>query len=96
MINSEVRMARKSRLEMESILLFNEEESAAKIYTHNKRLQKRLSDLCEKYPEEFRLERDDGDGALTFSCPKRRIGITAPRRMTAEQKEQACKNILQK
>lgn len=89
-------MARKSRLEMESILLFNEEESAAKIYTHNKRLQKRLSDLCKKYPEEFRLVRDDGDGALTFSCPKRRIAITAPRKMTAEHREQACKNILQK
>ena len=86
-------MGGKTRLEQESVILFNEEESTAQIYTHNKRMKKRLSDFCDKYPEEFRLKCDDGGGAQTFIFPKKRVAITSPRKLSPDQKEKARRNL---
>ena len=40
-----------SKLEQESIILYNEEESTASIYTHDPELKRKLKRLAEKYPD---------------------------------------------
>lgn len=40
-----------SKLEQESIILYNEEEPTASIYTHDPKLKRKLKRLAEKYPD---------------------------------------------
>lgn len=40
-----------SKLEQESIILYNEEEPTASIYTHDPKLIRKLKRLAEKYPD---------------------------------------------
>lgn len=86
-------MSRLSKIEQETIILFNEQESEAEIYTHNKSLQKKLSGFCTKYPDHFVKKSDNGSGGLTYIIPKKRITVSAPRTMTPEQKEKARQNL---
>lgn len=82
-------MYKLTRIEQETIILYNQEETEAEVYTHDPALIRRLRDLCEKYPDEYRLKGDNGWGGLTFNCPKKRVKVTAPRMMTKSQREQA-------
>lgn len=43
-------MARLTKIEKETIVLFNEGEDKANIYTHNAGLKKRLAAFAKKYP----------------------------------------------
>lgn len=86
-------MSRLTKLEQETIVRFDEQGQQAEIFTYNRSLQKRLSGFCEKYPDQFSFRGDNGAGGKTFLCPKRRIGITAPRSLTPEQKEKARQNL---
>ena len=47
-----------SRLEQETIILFNEAEPTAEIYTHNKKLREKLERLSQKHPDKITLESD--------------------------------------
>ena len=38
----------RSKLERETIILFNEAEPDAEVYTHNGKLQKRILELCDR------------------------------------------------
>ena len=40
-----------SLLEQETVLLYNQAESAAEVYTHDPKLMKKLEQLAGKYPE---------------------------------------------
>ncbi len=42
-----------SLLEQETVLLYNQAESAAEVYTHDPKLMKKLEQLAEKYPEQI-------------------------------------------
>ena len=64
--------------EKETVILFNEKDYEAEVYTYNGRLKRRLTALCEKYPEEFSVVKEDKDGAMTFRCPKKRVHISNP------------------
>lgn len=81
-------MSRLSKLEQETVIVFNEAEQQAQIYTFNKTLRKRLSGFCEKYPDQFSFRGDN-----TFIVPKKRITVTAPRSLTPEQKEKIRQNL---
>ena len=56
-----------SRLEQETIILFNEAEPTAEIYTHNKKL-----------PDKITLESDQPGGAVTYTVPKKSIVVQEP------------------
>jgi len=72
-----------TRLEMESIFLFNEEEKQALIYTHNKRLKQKLEKLERERPNE--VSRDhSGD----FTVPKSWLKINASKILTDKQKSE--------
>jgi len=48
-----------SGTERETIVLYNEAESAASVYTHNTALCRQLSELCAAYPEQVRQTGDN-------------------------------------
>lgn len=50
-------MTRLTKIEKETIVLFNEGEDKANIYTHNAGLKKRLAAFAKKYPDLCRLEK---------------------------------------
>ena len=53
-------MTRLTKIEKETIVLFNEGEDKENIYTHNAGLKKRLAAFAKKYPDLCRLDRVQG------------------------------------
>ena len=75
-----------SGTERETIVLYNEAEAAASIYTHNTALCKQLSELCVAYPEQVRQTADNGYGGISFELPKKWVRITPPRVLSPAQR----------
>lgn len=76
-----------TRYEQETIILFNESEAVASVYTYNAGLQNALRSLCKSYPAQVTLTADNGYGALTFAVPKKWIKISPPRVLSEAQKK---------
>ena len=76
-----------SNYEKETIILWNEAEKTASIYTHNAALQEQLAALCESHPEQVRRTEDNGHGGLTFELPKKWLKVTPPRVLSPAQRE---------
>ena len=66
-----------TRLEQETIILFNEEESIADVYTYNGALIRKLDKLCEEYPEQLKFVKEE-HGGRSYIVPKKRIRIGTP------------------
>ncbi len=75
-----------SNLERETILLFNEAERTASVYTYNAALQKQLSELCAAHPDQVCQTGDNGRGGLTFELPKKWIRVKPPRVLSPAQR----------
>lgn len=65
--------------ERETILLFNERDDTAELFTYNRKLIRRLSMLAQQRPGECKQTKDNGHGGLTFVCPKTWLRINPPR-----------------
>lgn len=62
-----------SLYEQETIILYNQAESTAEVYTHDPRLLKKLRQLSEKYPDQI-VKKD----RQTFLVPKRCVSVREP------------------
>jgi len=72
---------RVSREERETIILFNETDEPATIYTFNADLKRRLKAFAKKYPDLCRKTAEDTEfGSMTYELEKSRLQIrfTAP------------------
>ena len=71
-----------TKLEKETGICFNEEESRAIVYSANYNIKKKLDKFCELYPKDFRCVDfgTDNDGIKCYHIPKKRITISAPRK----------------
>lgn len=78
-------MAKLSRYEQETIILFNEEDDYAECYTHNRKLINRLRKLCNERGDEIEEIRDNCVGGLTFVFPKSWVKVN-PKRIVSEEK----------
>lgn len=72
--------------EKETILLFNEEEEMASVYTHNAKMKERLKSIAKEHPEACHFERTNGAGGVTYSIDKKLISIRAPYSEARKQK----------
>lgn len=62
--------------ERETILLFNEAEDTATIYTFNTDLKRRLAKFADSHPELCRMTVDDTEyGSVTYEIQKSRVSI---------------------
>ena len=66
--------------ERESIVLFNDAEDVATVYTCNKALQRRMARL------KVKVKQVEGEG-ITYEVPKKWVKISPPRKMSDEQKK---------
>ena len=76
-----------SNLERETIILWNEAEKTASIYTHSPILQRQLSELCTAYPESALAVEDNRHGGLTYELPKKWVRVVSPRILSPAQRE---------
>lgn len=82
-------MTKLSRVERETIVLFNEGEGEANIYTYNAGLKKRLAAFSRKYPELCRLERTHPQGGVSYLLDKSRLSIRLLPPYSKERREKA-------
>ncbi len=80
-------------MENETLILFNDAEPTAEIYTFNVAFKRKLAALCQMRPDAAKLTRDDGNGALTFTVPKKWVKVYANRILTDEQKAKAASHL---
>ena len=81
-----------TNIERETIVIFNESEKTAEIYSASPRIINQLLTLCEKFPDVYKVIRTvrDKDRKITgsyFSCPKGFIKFKRPRILSEKQKE---------
>lgn len=76
-----------SNYERETVILFNEAEKTADIYTHNPALKKQLAKLGATYPELVKQETENRYGGQMFVIPKKWIRVKPPRVLSPAQRE---------
>ena len=88
-------MARLTKYEKETIILFNEGEDKATIYTYNAGLRNRLAAFSKKYPDLCRLEKSCDQGGVSFVLDKSRLSIRLQPPMSEERRRKASENAKQ-
>lgn len=74
-----------SKVEQETIILFNEAEPTATIETCNKALQNRLDGFCTKSAGITRQE--STEPFRRYVCPKSWVKVQMPRQLSEEQRQ---------
>ena len=64
-----------TKIEKETIILFNEGEQEASIYTYNASLRKRLALFSKQHPELCRMERSFDQGGVSYVLDKSRLSV---------------------
>lgn len=66
---------RLTKFEKETIILFNESEDKASIYTYNSGLKKRLKKFSRQYPQLCHLKEKNKYGGVEYLIDKSRLSI---------------------
>ena len=86
---------RLTKYEKETIILFNEAEPTANIYTCNKALQNRLAKFSRENPKCARLITAYPCGAVTYEVDKKRLSIRFTSPYSEERRRKASENAKQ-
>lgn len=76
-----------SKYEKETIILFNEEEDCAEIYTFNAKLKQKLRKLAKEYPQDCSFEWKNEWGAYKYKIKKNLITVHVPYSEERKQKD---------
>ena len=82
-------MAKLTKYEKETIVLFNEGEDTASIYTYNAGLRRPLENFSKKYPDLCRLEKSCEQGGVSYVLEKSRLSIRLQPPMSEERRQKA-------
>lgn len=88
-------MAKLTKYEKETIVLFNEGEDTAHIKTYNAGLRNRLAAFSKKYPYLCRLEKTYDQGGVTYVLDKSRLSIRLQPPYSEERRRKASENAKQ-
>ncbi len=86
-------MYKYTKYEQETIILFNELEKTAEIYTFNSALRRKLDKGCALHPDSFTVK-SESHGAKTFTIPKKYIYVRVPEVKTPEQKQRQREHMI--
>jgi len=86
-------MAKLTKYEKETIILFNEGEGTASIYTFNAGLKKRLALFAKKYP--CQQEKTHEQGGVSYVLDKSRLSIRLQPPMSEERRRKASETAKQ-
>lgn len=76
-----------SLYEQETIINFNEADSTASVYTHNRALIRQLDKLAQERPGDCHREKTSHDGkAVDYIIPKAWVKVKTPRIASEAQK----------
>ena len=64
--------------EKETIILYNEAEKTASVYTHDAKLIAKLKRLSECFPDKVYPDRPEAHGAVSYTVPKSCVGVRTP------------------
>ena len=78
-----------TKIEKETIILFNEGEQEASIYTYNASLRKRLALFSKQHPELCRMERSFDQGGVSYVLDKSRLSIRLIAPSSEERRQKA-------
>lgn len=67
-----------SKYEEETVILYNEAESTASVYTHDPKLKEKLKRLSEKYPGQIIFQTENNSGGVTYLISKKCVLIREP------------------
>ena len=87
-----------TNMEKETIIIYNEADPSAEVFTYNSTLQRRLAALEQQRPKEVtRTARDDTDGqtSVTYTLPKTWVKIN-PTRILSEETREAMRANMQR
>ena len=76
---------RLTKAEQETIILFNEAEQTASVYTHNAALLHQLERLCCSHPAQVRQTERGRHSGATYLLPKKWVKLTPPRTLSPAQ-----------
>jgi len=82
-------MARFSKYERETIILWNQTDDPISIYTFDKKLIRKLTDFASRYPELCKLTREDKEGSKSFLLEKTRFSPRLIAPMSEERRKAA-------
>ena len=82
-------MAKLTKYEKETIVLFNEGEDTASIFTYNAGLRRRLENFSKKYPDLCRLEKSCEQGGVSYVLEKSRLSIRLQPPMSEDRRQKA-------
>ena len=83
-------MTRLTKVEKETIILFNEGESTASIYTYNAGLKKRLAAFSKKYPDLCPARKSrEHLGGVSYLIDKSRLSIRLQPPYSEERRQKA-------
>ena len=85
-------MAKLTKYEKETIVLFNEGEDTAHIQTYNAGLRNRLAAFSKKHPDLCRLEKTYEQGGVSYLLDKSRLSIRLQPPMSEERRRKASEN----
>lgn len=64
--------------ERETIILYNEAEPTANVYTHDPKLTEKLKQLHKQHPGKVYPEQKEHPGAVSYIVPKNCVSVRAP------------------
>lgn len=76
---------RLTKAEQETIILFNEAEQTASVYTHNAALLHQLERLRRSHPAQVHQTEHGGHGGADYLLPKKWVKLTPPRTLSPAQ-----------
>lgn len=88
-------MARLTKYEKETIVLYNQTGEPASIYTFDVSLKRRLEKFARQYPECCHLESASGLGAVTYVIDKARLSIRLVPPYSEERRQKASEQAKQ-
>ena len=88
-------MAKLTKYEKETIVLFNEGEDTAPIQTFNAGLRKRLEPFSKKHPDLCRLDKTYDQGGVSYVLDKSRLSIRLQPPYSEERRRKASEKAKQ-
>ena len=88
-------MAKLTKYEKETIILFSEGEDTAHIQTFNAGFRNRLAAFAKKYPDLCRLEKTYAQGGVIYVLEKSRLSIRLQAPYSEERRRKASESAKQ-
>lgn len=85
-----------TKAEKETIILFDEADASAEVYTHNTKLKNRLARAANKHPQTYVLKYQNSDGGVSYAFPKKYLTVMFREPISDTDRERCkanCRNV---